>query len=206
VEIDHLIYGAPDLLIGSQAVAALLGVRPAIGGKHLGVGTHNALVALGDGAYLEVIAQDPDQEARLRPLPYGLDTLARPRLITWAVRVQDVETQAQRARVAGVDLGAVYPMSRERPDGTRLEWQLTRSGQLVGDGLVPFLIQWGPGQHPSETSPAGCRLVSLRGEHPEPERITRMLEAVDVKLPVTAGAEPALVATIEGTLGTFELR
>jgi hypothetical protein len=97
-------------------------------------------------------------------------------------------------------------MSRERPDGTRLAWRLTRAEQMVGDGLVPFLIAWDPGTHPSETSPAGGHLVSLRGEHPEPERIMRMLDALGVTLSVTRGARPALIATVEGLRGTVELR
>ena len=203
---DHLVFGAPDLLTGVQIVETLLGVRPTLGGKHVGIGTHNALAALGDGAYLEVIAPDPDQLTRLRPLPYGLEALAKPRLLTWAIKAPDIESQALRALAAGVNLGPVLQMARERPDGTRLEWRLTRSEQVVGDGLVPFLIAWGPGAHPSETSPTGSRLVSLRGEHPEPERIMRQLEAVGVTLPVTRGAEPALIAAVEGVLGTVDLR
>jgi hypothetical protein len=206
MNIDHLVYGAPDLLVGIRAVERLLGVRPGLGGKHVGIGTHNALAALGNGAYLEVIAPDPEQPTRLRPLPYGLDDLGAPRLLTWAIPSEDIEAQAARALQGGVDLGPIQRMSRERADGTRLEWRLTRSAAMVGDGLVPFLIAWDPGAHPSETSPTGARLVALRGEHPEPERITPMLEAVGVTLTVTSGAKPALTATIEGAHGTVELR
>jgi hypothetical protein len=97
-------------------------------------------------------------------------------------------------------------MTRERPDGSRLAWRLTRSLHVTGDGLVPFLIAWEPGAHPSETSPAGCRLVALRGEHPEPEVIRRLLDAVGVTLAVTQGPRPALIATVAGVLGTAELR
>ena len=206
VAVDHLVFGAPDLLTGIQTVEKLLGVHPAPGGKHLGVGTHNALVSLGAGAYLEVIAPDPAQPTPPWPRPYGLDALDRPRLLTWAAKAQDIESQAQRARAAGVDLGPVLRMSRERPDGIRLEWTLTRAERMVGDGLVPFLIAWDPGAHPSETSPTGGRLVAVRGEHPEPERIRGMLEAVGITLPLTRGPRPALIATVEGAPGTVELR
>jgi hypothetical protein len=138
MELDHLIFGAPDLVTGTQVIEELLGARPTVGAKHVGIGTHNALLSLGFGAYLEVTAPDPDQQVRLPTLPYELDTLAQPGLLTWAIKAPDIEAQAERARARGVDLGPVVPMARERPDGTRLEWRLTRFGQLIGDGLVPF--------------------------------------------------------------------
>ncbi len=174
MNVDHIIYGAPSLETGMESVEGLLGVRAAMGGKHVGLGTHNALLSLGSGAYMEIIAPDPEQTAPSRPLPFGLDLPVKPRLVTWAIKAPDIEARAQRAKAAGVDLGPVLRMSRERPDGLRLEWALTYREEMLGDGLVPFLIAWEPGPHPSETSPSGCRLVSLRAEHPEPERIAGM--------------------------------
>ena len=206
MEIDHIIYGAPELDAGIGAIEGLLGVRAAVGGKHVGLGTHNALLSLGGGSYLEIIAPDPEQPQPSRPLPWGLAGLREPRLLTWAVRAPDIEARAARSKTAGVDVGPVLRMSRERPDGTRLEWALTFREQALGDGLVPFLISWEPGPHPSETSPGGCRLVSLRGEHPEPERVAGMLSALGVEMEVVQGARPALVATVDGKQGTVELR
>ena len=206
MQIDHLIYGAPDRLTGIRSIEALLGVRPAPGGKHVGIGTHNALVSLGNGAYLEVISPDPDQPRPEQSLPYGLDDLVEPRLITWAVKAPEIESLAAEALAAGVDLGPVQQMARQRPDGGRLEWRLTRSPRLVGDGLVPFLIAWNPCPHPSETAPPGGRLISLRGEHPEPESIARMLDILGAATTVALGPSPALIATIEIVGRTVELR
>jgi hypothetical protein len=206
MEIDHLIYGVPELAAGIAALEGMLGVRAAMGGKHVGLGTHNALLSLGEGAYLEIIAPDPEQTSPSQPLPWGLAGLHQARLLTWAVKARDIDAQAAQAKAAGVDSGPVLRMSRERPDGVRLEWALTYSPQAVGGGLVPFLIAWEPGPHPSETSPGRCRLVSLRGEHPEPERIAGMLAAVGVEMSVGHGERPALVATVEGPRGLVELR
>ncbi len=206
VDVDHVVYGAPDLDAGVRTIEQLLGVRAEAGGKHVGLGTHNALVSLGEGAYLEIISPDPEQPAPARSLPWGLADLREPRLLTWAVKAPDIEARAERAKAAGADVGPVLRMSRERPDGTRLEWALTFREQPLGDGLVPFLIAWEPGPHPSETSPGGCRLVSLRGEHPEPERIRAMLEVIGVEMAVLRGERPALIATVEGPRGMVELR
>src|SRR5512145_3038087 len=165
MDVDHIVYGVAELGAGIDAVEGLLGVRAAAGGKHVGLGTHNALLSLGGAAYLEIIAPDPGQPNPSRPLPWGLAALREARLLTWAVKAPDIEAKAERAKAAGVDVGPVLRMSRERPDGTRLEWVLTFREHALGNGLVPFLIAWEPGPHPSDTSPGGCRLVSLRGEH-----------------------------------------
>jgi hypothetical protein len=49
-------------------------------------------------------------------------------------------------------------------------------------------------------------LIDLRAEHPEPERVRKMLAALGVDLRVSSGPGPALVASIECPRGPIELR
>jgi Glyoxalase-like domain len=204
--LDHLVFGATDLATAVDDLAARTGVRAVPGGRHTGLGTHNALLALGPDTYLEIIAPDLDQQPPAMARPFGLDTLTTSRLITWALKAPDIDAHVAAARAAAYDPGVVISMSRRRPDGVDLAWRLTRTPRLPGDGLVPFLIDWGATPHPATTAAAGCTLVDLRAEHPEPGVIRPLLKAVDAELLVERGPAPALIATLETPLGRVQLR
>ncbi|GAB4329697.1 MAG: VOC family protein [Dehalococcoidia bacterium] len=204
-ELDHLVYGAPDLDSAVEALEALLGVRATPGGRHEGVGTHNALIALGESAYLEVIAPDPTQPPPGRPRPFGLDRLVKPRLVTWAIKAPGIDAAVERARAAGHDPGEVRAMSRATPDGRRLEWRLATPREPVCAGLVPFLIDWGETPSPATTAAQGCRLAALWAEYPNPRALRAYLRTLGVELEVRLSPRPRLVATMECPRGVVEL-
>ncbi|MFV0260053.1 MAG: VOC family protein [Acidimicrobiales bacterium] len=205
--IDHLVVagGALDPLVAWFTEAT--GVTPSPGGSHPGVGTRNALVGLNDATYLELIAPDPDQPDPARPRPFGVDDLAphEHRLVTFALRVDDIVMATGAARRAGVELGVPHEMRRNRPDGVLLSWQLTESLYPVGGGAVPFLIAWRDSPHPSASLSHDCRLDRLLVRHPDPERLARMFEAVGVELPVSAADPGGVSATLGTPEGTVEL-
>lgn len=204
--IDHLLYGAPDLEIGMDAVERLLGPRPVPGGRHPAYGTRNALVSLGPACYLEVIAPDPGLPTPDRGLGFGIEGITSPRLVTWAMRSREIETAAERAGLGPVETG-----SRERADGTVLRWRLTDPYAERMGGVIPFLIDWGETPHPAEAAPRAGRLIELRIEHPAPEGVRRALATLGCRdVTVRRGAAPRLVAVVRaagaGTAGaTVEL-
>jgi hypothetical protein len=206
--IDHLVYAVPDLDAAIDRLEALLGVRATPGGQHPGAGTRNALIGLGGEAYLEVIGPDPDQPAPGDgPRRFGIDELVGPRLVTWAIKAPGIEERVEQARRAGWDPGAPQAMSRRRPDGVELHWKLTRAPDGVGDGLVPFLIDWGKTEHPASNLPGGCELVRIRGEHPEAGKVRDALLAMGEDLSLIPGPEPVLAAIIRTASGEeVELR
>ena len=181
-------------------------MRAAVGGRHPGRGTHNALISLGRDSYLEVIAPDPNQPTPAGGRSFEIDTLPQAQLRTWAVKAPGIDARVQRAREAGYDPGEPRAMSREQPDGQRLAWRLTASGQSAGGWLVPFLIDWGDGAHPARSAPGGVELEALRAEHPRPETVTPLLEALGVELAVASGPTARVIATLHTPAGTVELR
>lgn len=202
--VDHVVYAAPDLEAAVADLESRLGVRAAYGGAHPGAGSHNALLGLGGGAYLEIIAPDPGQPDPVgRARPFGLDDLAAPRLVGWAAKATALPARVAAARAAGFDPGEERAMRRRRPDGVELAWMLTTGGPAEG-GLVPFLIDWGETAHPSASAPSGCRLTHLRGRYPRPAVVQAALAALGVGLPVEAGASQ-LRATLETPNGVVEL-
>lgn len=206
-QIDHIVMAGPDLTELVEYAEARLGVRAQPGGAHPGVGTRNALIGLGGRRYLELVAPDLDQPDPARPRPFRVDELSEPTLTGWALRATGLADRVASARERGVSIGDPFRMSRTRPDGTSLSWELTGFDTDLG-GMVPFLIDWGASPHPSDGLP-GALLVSVRIRHPEAGRLSAVLEALQAPrgaIQLRAG-EPArlsvVVATEEGeiTLG-----
>jgi hypothetical protein len=204
--IDHLVWGGPDLEAEIERLERWTGVRATLGGRHPGEGTRNALIRAGRAVYLELIAPDFTQPQPPRPRWFGLDALPRPRLITWAAKSGDLDGNRAAAQAAGIPLGEVRSGRRELGNGQALSWRLTYPDMLVGDGLVPFLIDWGDGPHPAQTAPEGLELVGLHAEHPAPTVMTQLLGRLGLALRVILGPTPALIATLDTPRGRVELR
>jgi hypothetical protein len=147
--VDHLVLASVDREVGMRWVADRLGVVPEPGGSHEGCGTWNALVGLGDN-YLEVMSLDPAQRgraSRFADLVAGHET---PALVTVAVARRGLEEPVA--------------MSRLRPDGTRLSWQV----QFTATPL--FFIDWLDCPRPGGL-PDGGRLTSLSITTPDPSQL-----------------------------------
>lgn len=207
--IDHLVYASLDLALASAEIADSLGSRPVPGGSHVGRGTHNELLSLGGATYLEVIGPDPAQPAPEGPRPFGIDTLTAPALVAWCVRpLRPLDEIVSEARAAGIDFGTVASMSRRRPDGVLLEWELTFP-QLDGPFgcALPFMIDWGMSAHPTDTLPDGVRLVGLDVTHPDPLLLRRALDILGLRTGVEVhdGKLPALRARVAARRGQITL-
>ncbi len=204
--VDHLVYAAPELDAAIGDLEERVGVRATAGGRHIGEGTHNALIALGPSAYIEILAPDPGQPPPPRPRWLGVNGLRAARLTRWAARAANLERRVAAAERVGVALGPVLSGRRERSDGVLLTWRFTDPHTVLADGIVPFFIDWGATPHPAGAAAAGATLIGLRAEHPDPAPVRAFLRRLGVELAVSAGPAPALVATLDTLRGRIELR
>lgn len=206
--LDHILLGCSDLEGGIDFVAQRTGVRAAFGGVHPGRGTRNALLALRERRYLEVIAPDPKQD-HIEPFAQKqvvhLKQLASPHLIGWAAHPGDLGKFAARLREANIAFDGPRPGSRQRPDGKLLKWK-TLNLKDDKDGLLPFFIEWSADSlHPSADAPKGCSLLSFRAVTPESEDLSRTAAALQLNLPISVSKDAALQATIIGPKGELSL-
>lgn len=176
-EIDHLVIGARTLEEGAAFVEAHLGARPAPGGRHEGIGTHNMLLGLGPELYLEVIAPDPGQPQPPHPRPFDLDDPAthmmleaEPRLLAWVARTPVLEAVA--ARLGASHAGEVRAWKRGG-----LSWRMAMPPQRQDmSNLIPALIQWDDGRGAAPgLADSGIRLKALEAEHPDPDSVRTAL-------------------------------
>lgn len=132
--IDHIVIVVNDLEQAAKDYEQL-GFTVVPGGKHP-VGSHNALIALADGSYIEIIAfyrEAPDHRW-WDPLKKG------ERLVDFCMQTDDLKGDTLKLRAAGVEINDPVPWSRTRPDGYELKWLLSLA-QGSHRGVAPFLIQ-----------------------------------------------------------------
>jgi hypothetical protein len=151
IRLDHLVIAAASLDEGRAWAEARLGAPASGGGRHVAMGTHNALWGLGN-FYLEVIAVDPEGARPDRPRWFGFDDpgvqarLAEgPSLLTWAVAADDLAALRPPAPHAA-------PQAFTRDD---LRWQvmLPEAAGLPLGGAWPLTIRWTAGLHPAKRLP-----------------------------------------------------
>ncbi|WP_299962701.1 VOC family protein [uncultured Roseobacter sp.] len=200
--LDHLAVAGDTLTAARDHVEAALGVSMQPGGEHAVFHTHNALLGLEDGLYLEAIAINPTAPAPDRARWFDLDRFeGGPRLTNWICRTADLETALA---ALGPEMGA--PVALRRGD---LRWRMAvpQSGVLPYDNCAPALITWDTQQHPAlMLAHSGIRLRRLTIRHPQAARICDRLapHLADDRLSYEQGAA-GLHAVFDTPQGPREL-
>ncbi|HWZ31659.1 MAG TPA: VOC family protein [Bryobacteraceae bacterium] len=141
LKIDHVTVGGADLKV-MQAQLASIGIRSEYGGAHSNHATEMAIASFPDGSYLELIAIQPNADPKAVDAHYWKKYMqgnAGP--CAWAVRTTDVAAEVSRLRSAGVEVTAPQRSGRQKPDGTRLEWETANVGAEPNGTFFPFIIR-----------------------------------------------------------------
>jgi hypothetical protein len=201
-ELDHIVIAAQNLDAGVRFIRDKLGVDIPPGGRHESMGTHNHVMRLGRGSFLEVIAIDPAARAPDRPRWFDLDDPAMqtrlregPRLVAWVIRTTDI---VAAVNAAAISLGTITPLRRGA-----LSWRLTvpDDGHMPGGGTIPHIIEWDAGLRPWEQmADLGCSLAALTLADPDGDWLNEVLRSLGAEaLPsvkVVEGGPPRLSAKI----------
>jgi catechol 2,3-dioxygenase-like lactoylglutathione lyase family enzyme len=180
VRIDHVIYGTADLDVAAARVQAELGLTAVAGGRHDGIGTHNRIVALGDGSFLELLAVADPREASGSEVGAALQSaIARgDGLLGWAVAVDDLGPVAARLGTPITTVGRQGRMGR-----------LTAVAESLAEPCLPCFIERGPAPQAGRPA-AAIGWIELAGDA---RRIERWLGGAELPLRVVEG-EPAVRA------------
>lgn len=148
IELDHVIVAVGDLAAAAERFERDYGLTSVEGGRHRGLGTGNRIVPLGR-SYVELMAVVDEDEAEGSALAawVGETSAAGDRLGALCLRTDDVSSAARRIGTPAL------AMSRLRPDGSELRWELAGLEQTLADPRLPFFIQWhaGPYELPGAT-------------------------------------------------------
>ena len=174
IAFDHIAISGETLQEAQAHVEDALGVALQPGGAHDVFSTHNALLGLEDGLYLEAIAINPAAPTPDRPRWFDLDRFAGPpRLTNWICCSPDMD-----AALRDLPKGFGVPVDLQR-DALRWRMAVPEDGVLPFDNVAPALIQWQSTPHPAKVlKPSGVRLKRLIVCHPDVKRLRKVLGAV----------------------------
>lgn len=171
MKLDHLVVGATTLSQAQAYIEDALGVSMQPGGAHAVFQTHNALLGLEDGLYLEAIAPNPAVAEPTRPRWYDLDRFTgSAQLSNWACAVVDMD-----AVLEDMPEGTGAPVDVRRG---ALSWRMAVSAQGTTpfDNLWPALIEWPQEVHPAaKLAPTGIKLRRFTLVHPEGDAFANAL-------------------------------
>ena len=139
--VDHVTVAGKDIQ-SMQARLATIGIQAEYGGPHSNHATEMALTSFPDGAYLELIAIQPNAYPKAVAAHVWaklMEQNAGP--CSWAVRSKDMGAEVARLKAAGVPVGELSHNGRQRPDGMRIEWEKAQIGKEPDGTFFPFLIR-----------------------------------------------------------------
>lgn len=183
-DIDHFIWIAKDYENGKKTIMEKFETAPVDGGKHLGYGTQNALLGLGENLYLEILSPDLEQ-AQPNHWSRAIFAANSDGIFHWAAKCSDLKSLHNKALACGYESSGPLAFSRKAPNGEIFSWQLLFLGGHNFGALVPFFIDWGNTPHPSKNIPMGGQLYRFSLASPQANSLRKFMQSLDINVDIT---------------------
>jgi hypothetical protein len=206
-KIDHIVYSVLDLDQAMDHIESQLGVRPVFGGYHKTQGTKNALLNLGEGCYLEILAVDEHNAKIKSPRWMGIDLITKSRITRWALKSEDIDLDSKVLNAHNDKMGTIYQGSRKTTTGETLAWKMILPLSSPDIELIPFMVDWSESAfHPTEKLQEGCSLkeISLAGS--AADKSNQVFNELSISNNISNTINTTISITIEGPNGLIILK
>lgn len=188
-----------------QELSKKMGVEVLYGGQHKTEGTHNAVVNLGNGAYLELLAIDEKNTAIASSRWMGIDLITEPIMTRWALKSTNLPSDVKILQTANPEMGEIFAGSRKKTDGSTLRWAMVKPLSHPMVEILPFMVDWKDSVHPTMTMPDVCKLIGMRATHPTPHLLQPTLNNLGAVIDLQKGNTISLEAVIQTPNGVLIL-
>ncbi|MFY4774988.1 VOC family protein [Metabacillus sp. RGM 3146] len=145
MKLDHIVHFIHENPSRAANLFQLLGFHSVKGGQHEQWGTANSLSYF-DLTYLEFLAIEDAEKAAQSENPLVRLCLNRASkkggICQMAFRTENIEKLAEYLQEQGFHIQGLFPGSRKRADGKRVEWKMLFAENPEAEGQLPFFIQW----------------------------------------------------------------
>lgn len=205
--IDHIVYSVVDLNKAMDELESKLGIRPVFGGYHKTQGTKNALLNLGDGCYLEVLAIDHDNTEIKSPRWMGVDLISGPSITRWAIKSENIELDSQILKRYNDSMGEISKGSRMTNTSETLAWKMILPLATPEIELIPFMVDWSDSAfHPTEKLEEGCTLKEISFAGNAPDKSNRVFDELGISNFISKSNKTEITITIESPKGSIILK
>lgn len=199
LELDHAVIGVRDLDEAARAYTDL-GFDVRTGGRHVGRGTHNALIRFGPD-YIELMSVFDRAQAATDPFASSLSTYLEQRvggLIGYVFSSDNVAKLHERMVASDLKPTGPFEMSRRRADGGLLSWKMLIPGEIAWRRPLPTVIQWDQG--PAERAGVDGQSVHVNSAQHlrRASIIVRDLDAASVSFSRAYGLSAGVVSVVAG--------
>lgn len=201
--LDHIVYCTNNFNESLNFFEQSLGVRPSIGGRHLKMGTKNAILNLGQASYLEILAVDENNDKHTGPHWMGIDLIKKPKITRWAIKSNNIQSDQEILKKHRPELATLFDGERLTKAGTILKWKMLLPQATPEVELVPFVLDWSSSEaHPTDKLIENCSIESIGFSEIEfEEKTNHCFQAMFEGIKISSSKRRQITAKIKGPKG-----